>query len=265
MEFQNQIEVLSKLKVLADSDIHSIILSGISGSGKTYLAKQFSRMKNIPTFNVISPKVDSLKDLIESSYKLSDNAVICIENLDTGSNSAAQVILKYLEEPLPNIFIVVTAINEDKLPSTILSRAVSVYLPPPTQLDLYEFGRFLNASKFESICSNYQSVFESCCKSFKDVSTLLEYDSDKLLYYATIDTKVLSESLSSSLWELEHYPDNTRSNLVYVFRCLYHLFLRKDFRIADLALNSLLAIESNRLSNSAVVGKFVLNARLSRK
>ena len=259
MEFQFQQCALKQLQKLADYDSHSIIISGISGIGKTYLAKQYAAMKNIETFNVVSSKVSDLKSSLDSSYRLSEVQVLCIENLDKGTDAASQVILKYLEEPLPNTYVIVTATNISALPSTILSRAIAVIVEPPSKEELELFGNNYNSNK-NKVISKY-AVYQNC-KSLSDVKTLIDLDLTKLQYYdSLLDNKLWKDSVSSISWALSHFQDNSPTDLKVVFK----LFLNHSNNqiIKSQSLEALLALESGTISESAIINKFVIAVKIN--
>ena len=260
MDLKFQESAISQIQSLAEKDVHSILISGLRGTGKTHIAKLFASYKGINTFHTVKPKVADLKDMIDSSYRLQDKQVICIENLDDGKSAAAQVILKYLEEPLPNVYVIVTCVNSSKLPDTIISRSISVQLSTPRVNELQQYARSLNAQRYTAY-KDY-TVF-STCKSLSDVKTILSLTLDQVKYYDSFENikPLFKQSSDTILWTLGHYYDNSKSNCILALRCI-----RKssdDIKIRQLALDSLLALEDGKLSETAILGKFVLNVKVS--
>ena len=123
MNFVSQNTPTLQLMDLANSRHHSILIEGPQGCGKTYLAKQYAAMLNVSDFEVVKCSVDTIRDAIDETCKIKNDVVICLENLDDGVLSASYTILKFLEEPLPNVYIVVTCRNLKKVPDTIISRS----------------------------------------------------------------------------------------------------------------------------------------------
>ena len=259
MELDFQKDALFQIKSLAEKDSHSILISGMRGNGKTYLAKKFAEYKGISTFNSVNPRVAELKDLIDSSYRLQEDQVICIENLDSGKSAASQVILKYLEEPLPNVYVVVTCVNPSKLPDTILSRSISVQLAIPKINELQQYARNLNAQRYTAY-KDY-AIF-SVCKSLSDVRIVLNLSLEQIKYYDKFSNinEIFKQPSDSISWMLVHYDDNSKSNVSLVLRCI--MKNSNDIRISSLALDSLLALEEGKISESAIIGRFVLNTKV---
>lgn len=261
MDFDFQSKAVSELQKLAYANHHSILISGIRGSGKTYLAQKFAQLKGIDNFHCINPKVADLKDTVQSSFKLQENQVICIENLDDGKPAASQVILKYLEEPLPTVYIVVTCVNASKLPDTILSRAIEVKVGIPHVNELAQYARNFNAQKFTSY-KDY--VAFSTCKSFSDIRQVLNLSLDQVKYYEKFRNirELFKQPVDSILWCLGHYEDNSKLDSRLALRCV--LSCSENFPgIQKIALDSLLALEDGKLSETAILGKFVLDGKYS--
>lgn len=260
MELKYQDNAIEELKRLADSDAHSILVEGRRGSGKTHLAQEFADMKGIDTFNAVNPKVVELKETIESSLKLDDNQVVCIENLDLGVSGASQAILKYLEEPLPNIYIVVTCINLLRVPTTIRSRSMTVKLHNPSPADLASYAQQYDSLRYNT-AKDYL-VFQ-ICKSISDVKEVMNFTVDQLQYYDSVATDSFwADSIDRIMWNLGHYPNNEKANLKFSLRCLMDRY-KSDKDIYRAALDALLALESSRISETAVLGKLVLDLKIS--
>lgn len=256
MYLKFQEKSMEKLKSFAKSDVHSIILQGGRGSGKTYLAKQFGKFKNIDDFQSVQPKVQDLKEAIKASYDVNTNHVVCIENLEEGVNSASQVILKYFEEPLPHTYIIVTCINISKLPDTIRSRALSIEMNHPTEVDVQNFAEYFDKQKYDKV-KNYSII--NCCKSLKDVIEIFQFKKDQLEYLQSMvtDPSFFTINFDQLLWNLNHFKDNSVIDLNIVFRNLYNN--HNDPIIRKLSLEALQKLEFGRISKFAIQGQFVLN------
>ena len=260
MELKYQQSAISYLKKLADADCHSILVSGISGSGKTYLATYFAKYKKIPTFHAIQPKVADLKELIDDSYRLDDDQVICIENLDKGKDAAAQVILKYLEEPLPNVYILVTCSNVSNIPATIRSRSIHVPLENPSKEDLTDYAMFVNRSKWELIQGK---VISSVCKSLSEINFVLNLSLDEINYYESFsDDKFWGSSVDQIMWNIGHYDNNSKTDVNLSLRCLHKYAIA--WGIKNCILEALVDLEFGRLSETAVLGRLALACKQGR-
>lgn len=247
---------LERLRYIAKNDNHSVLISGIRGCGKTYLASCFAKMKNIDTFHSVQPKISEIRNALDDSYSLDDNQVICIENLDDGVVAASQALLKYLEEPRKNTYVIITCVNEASLTNTIPSRSISVHVNPPSDKDLSAY--------LHRVCPDPKRVegsvaFESC-KSISDVKYLSTLDYTKVRYYDKFATNAFfKKSTDSVLWELTHYEDNSKCDPVLALRCV--LAGECDYNLKLNALDSLIVLESKRCSEYSVLGNFVTSIR----
>ena len=111
MELISQRAALEDLHRLADANKHSILIEGSEGCGKSYIAKQYATMLDIVDFQVVEPKVQCIKEAINSCYVIDNPIVLYIENLDTGVLAASYALLKFLEEPSSHVYIVITCRN----------------------------------------------------------------------------------------------------------------------------------------------------------
>ncbi len=97
-----------------------------------YLDDQSSRAKRKNPRSTIV--IDQIRALIESANvkpHLSVNKVFVIDPVDSMTNAGANSLLKVLEEPAPNTFLVLIAQSTQNLLPTITSRCQKLLLPVP--------------------------------------------------------------------------------------------------------------------------------------
>jgi DNA polymerase-3 subunit delta' len=80
---------------------------------------------------------DFIKDLSLSSF-LNSYKIGIIKEAETLSLEAANALLKTLEEPRPQVIIILLTSNLDALPETIISRASVLYFYPIAAADIYD-------------------------------------------------------------------------------------------------------------------------------
>ena len=91
-----------------------------------------------------------LKDLSLSSFS-GGNRVLIIDNANTLSNTAANILLKSLEEPLENLYYILVTANAARLPITILSRCQKLVFQDLKSVQLAEIIKKLPNDYFENI------------------------------------------------------------------------------------------------------------------
>ena len=78
--------------------------------------------------------IDQIRALIESASvkpHISENKVFLIDPIDSMTHAAANSLLKVLEEPPPNTYLILMAVNDQYLLPTITSRCQSLVIPEP--------------------------------------------------------------------------------------------------------------------------------------
>lgn len=253
MRLNCQSSAIEELNKLANADRHSILIEGIEGSGKTYLAKLYSDMLNISDFICVDPSVQSLRDTIDSCCNLNSPVVVCIENLDKGVVGASYTILKFLEEPSKYVYIVVTCRNMHKIPDTIISRSAVVTLGHPNSHDLNEYVM----SKYNK--SSVPGILSKCIHTFKDVDVAMHMNLDQLEYFKTLMNLDFTDPVSNMSWKLMHYPDNSECPITFSIRFI--LAMTNNRHVHKCGVECLDDIAQSRISAHAAVSKFCMDLK----
>lgn len=257
MKFICQQNTLNELSTLAGKDRHSLLISGPEGCGKTYLACQYAKLLNVEDFQTIQPTVQAIKDSVDICYSLDHPVVLCIENLDTGVSAASYALLKFLEEPMHNVYVVVTCRNINNVPDTIVSRSVCVLSAPPIDLDLIEYAKEKNASKYEDLKS--LNIWK-CVRTFGDVDIVLNLTPAQIEYFNSLSTVLtFRDTVSNLMWKLGHYPDNSETPIKLVIR--YLIEASDDLHVRQAGITCITELSSSRLAAHAVLAKFLFECK----
>lgn len=257
MNFVCQKDQISELQLLASSDRHSILIEGSSGSGKTYLAKEYARMLKIDDFKIVQPKVADIKDTIDNCLQTDNKIVLCIENLDTGVLAASYTLLKFLEEPLPYVYIAVTCRNLMNVPDTIPSRSTVITTSPPIGNDIDEYAESINSEKFNSVRN---TILWQCVKTFNDANTVLHMDTAQLNYFESLyDIMQFRDSISNIVWKIGHYDNNDPTPIELVIRYIMEIKATKHIETAGI--RCIRDLEQNRIAAHAVLSKFAFECK----
>lgn len=257
MNFICQNSAIAELQTLAKSNRHSILIEGAEGSGKSYLAMQYAQMLGIGDFQQIVPKVDVLKETIDACLQLNNPVVLCIENLDLGVAGAAYVLLKFLEEPLPNTYIVVTCRNIKNVPDTIISRSAVVVTAPPVELDISTYALSKNADRFRELKG---TRLWNCVRTFKDADTVMNMNSTQLDYFNGLESMAqFRDTVSNLVWKISHYTDNSETPVDLVIRYLMNLI--NTTHIKKAGIECMRDLSQGRIASHAVLARFVFEAK----
>lgn len=257
MQMNCQAAAIEELKTLCNYDRHSVIIEGPSGCGKSYLANQYGVMLKITEFHIVQPSVSSIREAINTCMITDNPVVLCIENLDTGVAGASYTLLKFFEEPLPNVYIVVTCRNINRVPSTIVSRGVCVTTCSPTIHDIADYARNLDVQMYERIKDN--KLF-SCANSFHNIDELFKLTDDKLAYIQNLDSLLSSnQPVSDIVWSLNHFTDNTELPIDIVIQ--YFIKCSKNLHNRQCAIECLNDITEGRIASHTVLTKFVFDMK----
>lgn len=255
MKCQN--EAYSGLQLLSQHDAHAIIINGPPGCGKTYLAKQYGLMIGVSDFELVDPTVQSIRDAITKCYENSNAIVLCVENIDTGVLGASYTLLKFLEEPLPSVYLILTCRNINVVPDTIISRSSVIEVTPCTSSDINDYAEHVDFAKYSRL--NKLSIWR-VIKSFSDVHNVFALSNDQLNYFDTLskDVMLFKDSVSNLCWKIEHYPDNSPSPVELVLR---YMICFSSGHIRSCAISCLNDLCSRRIGVHAVIAKFVFECK----
>lgn len=198
------------MKLYADNDKHSIVVEGPIGSGKTFLAKSYFNMLGFNDVVVVSSRVNDIKDTFDQFLRVNNKVLIVVENLDSGVPACSYVLLKFMEEPSDNLYVVVTCRSKENIPDTILSRSMVAAVGMPTCDDIssYATDRYkdtykkLKRKKIWSTVRTFSDVDEVCCLSEQQISYFSEWD----------NLNSFNQPVNVVSWKLSHYPDNSELN-----------------------------------------------------
>lgn len=254
MVFHNQESAVSELKNLAKSDRHSILIHGVNGCGKTWLAKQYHLFVKADEYIILNSKIQDIKDFIPKVYDAEWKTVLCIENIDYGVDGVSQSLLKLFEEPPENLYIILTARNIKRVPTTILSRSAQVYVKGFRREDLMIYAKEKYGLKAESMKADID-VF---CKNPSDIDFIFGLKSEDLEYVKTLSTLINSKNpVATSVWKMQSIPSGAKIPMHIILRSLYNT-LNPECR--DIVLQYDADIDSG-VPNHVILSAMVLNLK----
>lgn len=262
MNLACQQDCLEKLMQYVESDRHSILIEGGPGVGKSYCVTQLAEMLKVDDIMTIEPTVNAVRSAIDSCYSIEHKLLICIDNLDQGVKAASYAMLKFLEEPKHNVYIAVTCTNLYDLPDTIISRSVVASISYPTPDDILLFAQYKNADKYMQLCtSTYHHPVWGAVKTFAQIITVFDMSIEQLNYFQTLSDNIrskrlLKDSVSSILWTLGHYPDNTEIDPQLMLQFIMTQNL--DQYMQKTCISCLQELNKRRIAAHVIVAKFIM-------
>ena len=158
---------------------HFIILVGPRGSGKTCLTKYIAD-KLEAVYSVTDIKVDAIREVIDTAYKIRDRVVYHIKDADNMRAEAKNALLKITEEPPKNAYFVMTIQNDSSLLATLKSRAQVLRAEPYTKEELKQYAQ----EKYPD--DNWTDLLMNIVSTPYDIDVMSIYDKTAFIEYVNL-------------------------------------------------------------------------------
>ena len=154
------------------------IITGAKGQGKTELAIEISKKMKIPFCN-IGIKIDDIREMIEMAYKQTEPIIYLIQNADKMSLNAKNSLLKLVEEPPQQAYIIMELQQIENTLDTIKSRCQEIKLD---SYELKDIEKFMEKEKADLDEEN-QKIVKCLAKNCYEVKELIRYNPIKFKNY----------------------------------------------------------------------------------
>ena len=188
---------------------HAILLHGKKGIGKATFAREFAeeilgnKLASHPDLFLVEKdpekreiNVDKIRKIAEFANQtsaISPNKFIIIDSACELNKSAANALLKLLEEPRPNNFLILVSHNLNRVLPTIRSRCQIVKIP---DLSADDFTEILRQKNLHFSAKDQQFLAEICDNSPADAINLgLDLTRFYELFLRSLYNKKISEDL----------------------------------------------------------------------
>ncbi len=147
-----------------------VIITGMRGQGKKLIAQYIANKLKYSIVN-IDTKVDSIRQMIDLSYKQTEPIIYLIPDADRMSLGAKNSLLKVIEEPPNNAYFIMTLQTIENTLPTIKSRCYEFKMNLYTSEELEQFISLLanNTSDVE------KDILIKYCDNFKDIELMTSY------------------------------------------------------------------------------------------
>ena len=237
-----------------DTFPHSILILGEEGSGKHTLSMHIKEnILKLPLLDITENISDEYIDMI---YR-NPNPSIYLINMSKMMEKEQNILLKFIEEPLRNAFIILLCENRNNLLNTIYNRCVIFEMEQYKKEDLAQFvnseedkelilsvlrtpGKILNTN-----LSNIRAIYDLCDKmvdkmnvaNFSNTLTIV----DKINYkdeYNKFDINIFFDMLVYTLFN-KYLTENNKNILN-----MYLLTIEARKRLIDRRLNKELFVQN---------------------
>lgn len=223
---------------------HAILLHGKKGIGKSSFAKElvleilggknathpdlFLIEKDAEKKEIGIDKIRSIKNFSNQTSAISKDKFIIVDSACELNKSSANALLKILEEPKPNNFLILISHNLNRVLPTIRSRCNLVKIP---DLNRADFNEILRQNNLNFPARDLDFLSEICENSPADaVAFGLEITRFYELFLRSLVNKKISDEL------LKKVADKNFSPTIFE-KCCEFFFSRLAKSSADLKMN----------------------------
>jgi DNA polymerase III subunit delta' len=247
VEGQERVVSVLSSHLETDSLSHAYLFLGNEGVGKEYLAKRFAKLLlcsegdeqcqgcllfdkgGHPDFIHVDGssgiKIERVREVIERinlSPNLSKKKVILLSRAEKLGHEAANALLKTLEEPPGDSVIILTAVSEKSLPSTIVSRTQKLKLK---DWSLEEIKKVLLTSHDKEAVESALEIVGSNLGAVKKFLTDKTFESYRKTLYDDVETYFKEESLLEKFKIIERHDKEKDIKIFFDLLSQKHFFL----------------------------------------
>lgn len=165
------------------------IITGFKGSGKKTLIHTIAPYFNSNVVFLEDVKVDTIRSMITTAYKVSDKTIYVIPDADNMSLAAKNTILKVTEEPPYNAYFIMTLTDTSLTLPTILSRGVVYRIEVYTPNDILEYVK----ENYEQLDSYDRDIIVDIAETPLEVNQLVSYDVKTFYNYVELVVSNIAE------------------------------------------------------------------------
>jgi DNA polymerase III delta prime subunit len=209
-----QLNLISKIKAYdINSFPHTLLLIGDRGCGKHHLVNEIiSKHLNLDVIDITENiSFDYILDI-----QLKSIPYIYLINTSLLTEKQQNIILKFIEEPLSNSYIILLSEDKNSLLDTIINRCIIYQFEPYTEEELSSFISFTD-----------EHIKSLSLKIATTPGQLISTDEDKMKRLQTLCTKIITKMKDASypnslkvVNELNYKEDSTKLDINMFFNAL---------------------------------------------
>ena len=208
------------------------IVTGQKGQGKTELILQISQKLRISFIN-FGTGIDEIRQMIELAYKQVNPVIFVINNADNMSLNAQNSLLKLVEEPPNNCFIVLELNDINNTLETIRSRCQEFKMENYTKEELIQF---INKDYFKLSVENKNILLDICQNKYQ-ISLMIEYGVQEFYQFVEKVVDNIYKVQSANAFKLEEKldikGDGNGYDLDLFFNTFHQICMNRLLQIVD--------------------------------
>jgi len=239
------------------------------GGGKTYALEQMCKFISGNIVRV-GTKVDDVRAMIDSCYKVASETTYLIDNADNMSNEAKNALLKVTEEPPNKSRFIMTLNDINNTLSTIKSRGTVIKLPTFTAVEIHNY-----CTDTLKLSTSDADIISKLVTTPGEANSVAQYNATEFYEFVeTVYDKLDRVSGTNSFKigdKLDLKNDESKYSLELFFTAfmnvaLNHLWDDMDMATKDIAITSKYKsqLSINGVNKSAVFDGWLLEERKMR-
>ena len=174
------------------------IFVGPKGSGKktfaNWIRRYFGQYGLTISYEATDVKIDTIREIIQRSYKVVDRTIYIIPDADNMSNAAKNALLKVTEEPPNNAYFIMTLEDENNTLETIRSRGTVFHMDRYTPDEIFAYYWSLEGSNIMPHgMPNDAELVRELCDTPGDVDILVKMGVQEFYDYVQLVVDNIAE------------------------------------------------------------------------
>lgn len=250
-----------------------IVITGQKGQGKTELAKYIhNQLENKYLIDgyescymvEIESKIDEIREMIEMAYKQTEPIIYLIQNADKMSINAQNSLLKLVEEPPQQAFIIMELQQMENTLETIKSRCQEIKMEQYNNLELSEMIEKINPN----ISYPDKQYITTVAKNYYQINLFNKYGVEE--FYNFVEKvvnniyKVQSANAFKISEKLDLKDDGNGYNINLFFELFKNISLEKGLELTEDFLNCEVVGDFRYLKNVEITSKYQQKLNINR-
>lgn len=204
------------------------ILVGPKGSGKKTFALYIAGYMRAGWVHAFDVKIDTIREIIQQSYKVVDRTVYFIPDADNMSNAAKNALLKVTEEPPNNAYFIMTLEDENNTLETIRSRGTVFHMDryTPDEIGSYFYDKY-HANHGE----DEEEIVRELCDTPGDVNTLVKMGIKEFYDYVQLVVDNIAEVSLANAFKISSKVALKEDAEGYDLRLFWKAFMKVSFDV----------------------------------